>query len=385
MLFAVTGLSPQIITETLFALAVSSQAEEAFLPTEVQVLTTLEGARRIRLALLSAHPGGFARLCRDYHLPPILFGEESIHVVTDSGGAPLPDIRTEADNKLVADAITERIRQITADPDCALHVSMAGGRKTMGFYAGYALSLFGREQDRLSHVLVSAPFESSNEFFYPTPYTHVISLQGGKELADASTAQVCLAEIPFVRLRQGLPKPLLDGRNTFADTVQAANSSAGAPELTLDLGSGTCTADGRPIRLSPMPFLMLVSFARRALTQKPPLRAPHKEANDQPWADEVLADARAAFGVMHVPGQIEDSLRTDCSGAKISPHLSRLRRALRDSLAPGRDALYFSDGGTARHKRYSVPLPPDAIRFIERPLPATAAPRSASLRRTSAD
>jgi CRISPR-associated protein (TIGR02584 family) len=41
----------------------------------------------------------------------------------------------------------------TADPQASLHVSIAGERKTMGFYVGYALSLFGRTQGRLSHVL----------------------------------------------------------------------------------------------------------------------------------------------------------------------------------------------------------------------------------------
>jgi CRISPR-associated protein (TIGR02584 family) len=69
---------------------------------------------------------------------------------------PLEDIVTEADNVAVADFITEKVRAVTADPEASLHVSIAGGRKTMGFYLGYALSLFGRPQDRLSHVLVSA-------------------------------------------------------------------------------------------------------------------------------------------------------------------------------------------------------------------------------------
>ena len=32
-----------------------------------------------------------------------------------------------------------------------MHVSIAGGRKTRGFLAGYTLSLLGRPQDRLSH------------------------------------------------------------------------------------------------------------------------------------------------------------------------------------------------------------------------------------------
>ena len=57
--------------------------------------------------------------------------------------------------------ITNLIRAFTADPESALHVSIAGGRKTMGFFLGYALSLYGRAQDKLSHVLVSPPFESS--------------------------------------------------------------------------------------------------------------------------------------------------------------------------------------------------------------------------------
>ena len=51
----------------------------------------------------------------------------------------------------------------------SLHVSIAGGRKTMGFYVGYALSLFARDQDRLSHVLVPPSLESRQDFFYPPP------------------------------------------------------------------------------------------------------------------------------------------------------------------------------------------------------------------------
>jgi CRISPR-associated protein (TIGR02584 family) len=82
---------------------------------------------------------------------------------------PLEDIRSPDDNRRAADGITELIREFTADPDCALHVSIAGGRKTMGFFLGYALSLYGRPQDKLSHVLVSEPFESSSGFYYPTP------------------------------------------------------------------------------------------------------------------------------------------------------------------------------------------------------------------------
>jgi CRISPR-associated protein (TIGR02584 family) len=159
----VTGLSPQIVTETLYALAV--QSRPAWIPTQIRIITTRRGEENARLTLLSEHP----RLCEDYQLPEIAFGKESIRVITGPDGKPLEDILTDAENGAVADFIMENVRDITADPEASLHVSIAGGRKTMGFYVGYALSLLGRPQDRLSHVLVSPPFESLSDFFYPAP------------------------------------------------------------------------------------------------------------------------------------------------------------------------------------------------------------------------
>ena len=185
VLLAVSGLSPQILTETLYALAVAT--DPPFIPTELQILTTVEGAERARLSLLSDDPGWFTRLCRDYGLKPPAFGLDQIQLITDANGQALEDIRELEDNASVADQLIARVRDLTADPDCALHVSLAGGRKTMGYYAGYALSLFGRPQDRLSHVLVAAPFEQSWNFFYPTPYSRVIETKDGK-LADTKNA-----------------------------------------------------------------------------------------------------------------------------------------------------------------------------------------------------
>jgi CRISPR-associated protein (TIGR02584 family) len=46
---------------------------------------------------------------------------------------------------------------LTSDPDSALHVSLAGGRKTMRFFAGYALSLFAFDRNRGPHVHEAIP------------------------------------------------------------------------------------------------------------------------------------------------------------------------------------------------------------------------------------
>ncbi|HPE05641.1 MAG TPA: CRISPR-associated ring nuclease Csm6, partial [Thauera sp.] len=281
ILLAVTGLSPQIVTETLYALAIAT--DPPFIPTEIHLVTTAEGAERARLALLSDKLGWFHRLCLDYTLPPIAFDATHIHVLRDTDGRPMSDIRSPQDNLACADFITEQVRTLTADPDTALHVSIAGGRKTMGFFLGYALSLFGRPQDRLSHVLVSEPFENTWSFFYPTPYENVIET-ADKKLADARDARVSLAEIPFVSLRHGLPSALLDGRASFNATVDAARAALGPARLEIDLGSREVRAAGRSFRLPPAELAILAVFARRALAGEPALPAPPKDVPDMAWA-----------------------------------------------------------------------------------------------------
>ncbi|NDP40793.1 MAG: TIGR02584 family CRISPR-associated protein [Rhodoferax sp.] len=148
VLLVVSGLSPQIVTETIYALALAG--ESRFVPTEVHIITTKEGAQKAELSLLSTDLGWFHKLCDDYQLPAIAFNRDHIHVMQDANGQDMSDIRSIEDNSAAADYITAQVRAFSSDDKCALHVSIAGGRKTMGFYLGYALSLYGRPQDRLS-------------------------------------------------------------------------------------------------------------------------------------------------------------------------------------------------------------------------------------------
>ena len=129
----------------------------------------------------------------------------------------------------------------------------------MGFYAGYALSLFGREQDRVSHVLVAPPFEYLPDFFYPTKKRGqvVITLPNG-ETVDAADAQVTLAEIPVVRLRQALPPALLSGPGSFTDAVRAAQRAVRPPELSIDLSELKVRAHGQVFPLPPVLLAFLV-------------------------------------------------------------------------------------------------------------------------------
>ena len=249
VLLAVTGLTPQIVTETLYALAI--RKEPRWVPTEIRLITTTEGAERARLSLLDPAVGRFHELCRDYNLAEqIVFTVDSIILIRDKDGVALSDIRSPDDNTLAADALLNEVRTLCADDDCALHVSIAGGRKTMGFFLGYALSLFGRSQDRLSHVLVNEPFESLRDFYFPPAEPKVLHTPSGRPI-HTSDAEIMLAEIPFVRLRDGLPREALAHSSPFASIVAAAQIAIDPPTLRFDLEGGMVWCGTQGVTLAP--------------------------------------------------------------------------------------------------------------------------------------
>jgi len=260
VLICATGLTPQVVTETVYALAVTQ--DEPFVPTEVHVVSTAVGCNSVRLNLLAKDTDHFASLRRDYHLAPIHFDESCLHVICDKNGAPIEDIRSPADNIAAADALTGLIAELTRDDDAAVHVSIAGGRKTMVFYGGYALSLYARPQDRLSHVLVSKEFESLHSFFYPSPKPRTIYDKGHRAF-DASTAVVTLAEIPFVHMREDLPEDLLSRRTSFSEAVAAADRMRSVESLEIRLATREIVCNGVALQLSAQNFGLYAWIAHR--------------------------------------------------------------------------------------------------------------------------
>ncbi len=369
ILLAVTGLTPQVVTETLYALA--CRAESPWIPHEIHLITTATGAENARLNLLLPETGWFHRLISDYGLPAIVFPVAHIHILRNSLGAPLDDIRTPEQNTLAADFITETLRRLTEDPATELHISIAGGRKTMGYYLGYALSLYGRPQDRLSHVLVSDPFETNREFYYPTPYDHPIhSRRGDKEITvDARNAKVDLADIPFVRLRDGLPERLRQGSAGFSRVVAIANRGLEPPCFVFDEAKRQVFADDEPLELGPTEFTFLYWLAQRAKHSKG-----LTDWSTTSMAKEFLGTARRLLNGMSAEiERIEDALDWRLSSpiktAKyFEPHKSRINSALNDLLGATAAARYaiqrIRENDTSL---FFLPLAPEQIHIKEMP------------------
>lgn len=218
ILLTIAGGSPAIVTETLYAL--TQTTKESFIPTEIHIITTAGAYQRIVETLLGKN-GKVQQLCEDYGLPLPIFPESNIHQIADKEGNKLADITSEADNEITADYITNTVRELTANKNTSLHVSIAGGRKTMTYYLGYAMSVFGRIQDNMSHVLVEDAY-LSQDFYYPTPEPKILTTRKGQEF-DASKVKVMLGYLPYIRLRDGLTDDLLqDNKQSFSQIIEVA-------------------------------------------------------------------------------------------------------------------------------------------------------------------
>ena len=230
VLLAVIGLSPAVVTETLYWLGTQAQPWH---PSEVHLITTLDGATRAVPSLSSAPGTALHQLCADYDLPLPRCDAATLHIVADANGQ-LADLRTAADNEAAANCILRLVSTLCADADTEVHFSIAGGRKTMGYLLGYCASLLGRPCDALSHVLVNPPFDSIPAFLYPPLVPQSMKSYSGAQ-ANTRDARIELAYVPFIRLRALLPQTLLAGTMSFTETMAVVNAIGGDPSLELAL------------------------------------------------------------------------------------------------------------------------------------------------------
>jgi len=269
ILLCVVGLNPQVVTETIYAMA--QMPKEGPCPDEVHLVTTGTGAHKARQELLRPEGGQLALLCREHGLPIPRCNDSTIHVIQRAGRS-VEDLRSVDDNKAAADTILDVVRELTVDPESRVHFSIAGGRKTMSYYLGYCASLLGRSQDKMSHVLVSDSFESMPEFFFPPREPKPADLNDENDRPqDTSKAKIDLADVPFIRLRRRLPQALLAAGRSFSDTVKSVNAMQ-EPKLRLALlppeskdGHWTWSVevvDGPKLDLSAAHFALLWMFCR---------------------------------------------------------------------------------------------------------------------------
>ena len=282
VLLAVTGMSPAVLTETIWALA---QEVPPVLPSQVIVVTTSEGRRELDRQLFQPDPvlgcppwealrEALAALGHRVS-DRLRFGTTGtdIRVITATDDATgrsveLPDLRHPADNAAAADFLLDQVRALVENPDCRLIASLAGGRKTMGALLYACLSLAGRETDRLTHVLVNSPFDTLRGFWFPGQTSAPLPDREGK-LHDPRDARVELADVPFVPLRNLFQRDLGRKAGSFNRLVeecreQVRRTTGEGLRLAIEQSRCELEVNGTLVRTAPREHLVLLFLATRA-------------------------------------------------------------------------------------------------------------------------
>jgi len=254
ILICITGLTPQIVTETLFCLSVKNKIPV----NEIYVLTTSRG-RDVILGK-DKHTSTpktplnkeITAICKKYKIRKPLFAENEKHIiVAKEESVELPDIRTDKDNILFPNKAAEFIREKSSDPENTLYCSITGGRKSMSVHLANAISLFARPQDKLLHVLTKEEHEFKG--FYP---------KSEKEIEDLE-----ISEIPFVRLRSLLSSEMKDTKllkykfdKIVKVTQRRLKVLSNPKKLIIDIEKRELRYANESLTLEPMEFLFYYYF-----------------------------------------------------------------------------------------------------------------------------
>ncbi|MFQ5851042.1 MAG: CRISPR-associated ring nuclease Csm6 [Candidatus Binatia bacterium] len=372
----VGGLTPQIITETLFFYLVKHRP--AIHPSEVHVLTTSEGKHLLLDQLLDPQSGRFYRFCHEYcvNTRSLTFSPETVEVPRDQKGRPLSDIRTDTDNRAAADQVVAKVRALTRDPQIRLYASLAGGRKTMGLYLGFALQFYGRPHDRLIHVLISpADLEGNEEFFYPprNPRASILTASGRVRAGEISVA---VAEAPFILLGHKLP--VLQGHSdlSYGDLVARSQHDmdllSSPRPLRIDPASRSLRVGDITVRLSGLELAVYLFVARKkkaasCLSTCPGCSACGLQTADfiQPETIQELEDIAEGAGLRDRRlQQLSWWFKEEEEGKKRFLQVcARLKRKIHSVLGDGSMPYLITPlrAGRGRLARYTISLQRDLI------------------------
>lgn len=272
ILIALCGMSPAVISETIFAL----HKEHSWQPDKVIIVTTTLGKQHIETDLFESNI--WKKLKHSLNLKTE-FSNSAYHIRlipnSDATGNA-DDIITSIDNDRTADFLLEVLREFTENPDTEIIFSIAGGRKTMSAIGSMTMSLLGRENDRMCHVLVSPPFDSpalKPKFFFPQKALKHIAPDG--ITYESTNAVISLAFIPFVNIRYLFQKEFNKLPGSFKNIVQLANKRISGrispPDIKLIPERMELFINNKLIKLNCAEFTMYWMLAELAKNSLPPI------------------------------------------------------------------------------------------------------------------
>ncbi len=395
VLIVTGGTSPQVVTETVFALA--RRADDPFVPDDIICVVTKTVAKRFHAELEAR----LHELAAEWEIEEA-WGDVNVQIPTVDGEW-LDDVRSHEQTVVFGDFVSEVVRRQTSDDDARVHLSIAGGRKTMSYYGGAAMALWGRPRDELSHVLVGVSaaalaqdptlrpedFESHPDFWYPSRADREITTRQGR-VVNAREATIDLSDAPFVPLRGLLPPWVIESRTrrSYAVWVQRVRAAL-APALTLHLVPNKrriVIGDLADFTMEPVQFALYQLMAEWARERRPGAGPEGSGPEHRGWLSLDMLAAPESVSPNPVRRLIEiyQSLKLDPEEAKalrhsikpdakteddgkanakfLSPYLSRIRSVVEQNLVlPALYERFAPRKIDRRQRRFGLSLLPREI------------------------
>jgi hypothetical protein len=171
-----------------------------------------------------------------------------------------------------------------------------------------------------------------------------------------------LAEIPFVRMRGGIPQHLLDGKTGFSESIKFARQLELEPTIKIDrANSGIWVADVK-IPLTDVNFIFYLWLLGRSIDGEPIKRMSDENPD---YAEEYLAVYEQHTNLMKDYDRTQKTLNPGMSSQWISERISAVKKSFEQGLGPqaARPFVVQSTGGN-NNRHYHIALTEEQVSYL---------------------
>ena len=367
IMLSVLGLSPQVLTEALYALLMQGR-----LVHEIHVITTMTGRDLIHSGLLASGEGAFYQFLKEYQIPEntINFSPSNIHVLRHSNGEELYDIITPEDNEILVRKCMELSWRFTRDSEHEVYFMIAGGRKTMSACLALSAQFYGRPCDRIYHVLISPEFENCRDFYFPPRKPRLVATTDSKGKVcyrNTKDAEIWLVSMPFVSVRDKLTKEDLKLPQE-PEILLASLIRDNPPRLQIDFDKQTVIYKGKQLDLSPLQMALLGFFAIKRVECSCNKKDCDKcfisvdEITEHSKNQELIAALydKVRRGSIYPTSWSEDG-KFKLDSSNFATYRSKLNKKLKKELGCYAEDIEITSIGPNNYKRYGMRLAPEWI------------------------
>jgi hypothetical protein len=219
--------------------------------------------------------------------------------------------------------------------------------------------------------LICEELEGHPEFFYSPKRPHLIQTRSG-QLVEAHRAQIEVAEIPYVRLREKLATSVSDVTSGFAPTIDRAQRTLDVlpdlPPLVIEPAARKVCIGTTQIPLEPLEIVLYTQLALAKIQQEG--RGDGflsvKELNGQ--REAMFRRYEQLYGAYsgHVEN-LRQAWEKRIPPARLRSRFSKISRKIKQAVPGSIEVERYvvsSDGGYGA-TRYGLRLPPERIELRE--------------------